>query len=183
MKAIALSFVVALSACQPGAAAPSPKVHTVAAVNAPFAQYRTFALGFAERPPAPYTVSEESFEVERRAQELIAAELMKKGYALANGNADLVVRFSAGTSKMEAALVKEQTLNEDRSQQVSVGGLVIDAFDASSRVHVWHGTAEARIDSKGIDDQLLQAAVQQVLAKFPVRSNAMAIGVTDRQVR
>jgi hypothetical protein len=37
----------------------------------------------------------------------------------------------------------------------------------TSEAQVWHGTAEAEVGPKKIDDQLLQSAVRRVLAPFP----------------
>ena len=180
MKATLLFFVLALTACQRSASAPGPVVQTVGAASAPFAQYRTFAFGLAERPPAPYAVSERSFEVERRAQALIVAELTKRGYALSGqGRGDFLVRFSVGYAKETIPQPGATEGSGNPTQYANVGELVIDAFDASSSAQVWHGAAEAQIDPQKINDRLLQTAVQQMLAKFPARTDGS--GATDRQ--
>jgi hypothetical protein len=166
MKTTALFFVLALAACQRSASTPAPVVQTVGAASLPFAQYRTFAFGLAERPPPPYAVSERSFEVERRAQTLIVGELTRKGYASSGqGKGDFLVRFSVGYAKADTP-----EGYEGPKQSAHLGELVIDAFDGSSSAQVWHGAAEAQIDPQKINDSLLQTAVQQVLAKFPARS-------------
>ena len=182
MKATVLFFAFALTACQPSASAPAPVVQTVGAASAPFVQYHTFAFGLAERPPAPYALSARSFEVERRAQALIIAELTKRGYALSEGKGDFLVRFSVGYAKEAIPQPGATEGSAGPTQYANVGELVIDAFDASSSAQVWHGAAEAQIDPQKINDRLLQTAVQQLLARFPAQSvDTNGSGVTDRQ--
>ena len=95
MKTAALLFVLASAACHPSASTPDRAVQTIGAGSVPSARYHTFAFGLAEPPAAPYALSERSFEVEQRLEPFIVAELTKKGYALSEGNADFLVRFSA----------------------------------------------------------------------------------------
>jgi len=181
MKATVLLFMLGLVACDHNAPAPATAVQTVGGASAPFAQYRTFAFGLAERPPPPYAMSERGFEVERRAQPLIAAELTNKGYAVSDdGKGDFLVRFSVGYAKTAVPQPGSTEASPASTEYQNVGELVIDAFDGSSRTQVWHGSAEAQIDPKKINDQLLQTAVRQLLIKFPPRSEG---GATDRQPR
>jgi hypothetical protein len=178
MKPTVLFFVLASAACQRSASAPAPAVQTVGASSVPFAQYRTFAFGLAEQPPAPYGVSARSFEVERRAQSLIVGELTKKGYASSEqGKGDFLVRFSVGYAKADST-----EGYAGPAQSAHIGELVIDAFDGSTSAQVWHGAAEAQIDPQKINDNLLQTAVRQVLARFPARSvDTSGSGATESQ--
>jgi Domain of unknown function (DUF4136) len=182
MKATALLFVLASAACHTSASAPDRAVQTIGAASVPSARYRTFAFGLAEPPAAPYALSERSFEVERHLEPFIVAELTKKGYALSEGSADFLVRFSAGNAEVPIPQPGETEGNGGPTEYAHVGELVIDAFDGSSRAQVWHGTAEARINPQGINERQLQAAVQQMLARFPARSDDTDRGgATDRQ--
>ncbi len=184
MKATALLFVLASTACHASASAPDRAVQTIGAASVPSARYHTFAFGLAEPPAAPYALSERSFEVERRLEPFIVAELTKRGYALSEGNADFLVRFSAGNAKVPIPQPGETEGNGGPTEYVHVGELVIDAFDGSSRAQVWHGAAEAQINPQKINERLLQTAVQQMLARFPARSDDNDRGgATDRQPR
>jgi hypothetical protein len=169
MKSIPVVFALALAACQPSPSEPGPAVQTVRASGAPFAQYRTFAFGPAEQPRAPYALSARSFEVERRAQPLIAAELTKKGYALSDTKGDFVVQMSAGNAEQPIPPPGEREGNGGPTEHINVGEIVIDATDGSSRTQIWHGQADVRINPQQIDDGLLQSAVQRMLAGFPMR--------------
>jgi len=181
MKATVLLFVLGSVACEHSAGAPAPAVQTVGVASTPFAQYRTFAFGLAEGPPAPYAISERGFEVERRAQPLIAAELTSKGYAVSDdGKGDFLVRFSVGYAKTVVPQPGSTEASAGPTEYQNVGELAIDAFDGSSRTQVWHGSAEAQIDPKKINERLLQTAVRQLLVKFPSRSEG---GANDRQPR
>jgi hypothetical protein len=171
MKSIAVLFMFASAACQPSASRPVPIVQTVGATSAPVERYRTFAFGPAEQPHAPYRLSARSFEVERRAQALVVTELTKKGYALSDGNADFLLQISAGNTEQEVGSGGE--MMGGSTERVHIGELAVDAFDGSSHTQIWHGTADARINPQKIDDGVLQSAVEQLLARFPVRSTNM----------
>ena len=180
MKPIRVMFTLAFAACQPSARGPVPVIQTVGAVSAPFAEYRTFAFGPAQQPQAPYALSARSFEVERRAQPLVVAELTKKGYAPSDGKADFLVQLSAGNG--EQAVASGGEMQGVPTQFVSVGELVIDVFDGSSHTQVWHGEANVRIDPQKINEGVLQTTVQELLVRFPVRSSdTVGSGTTDRQ--
>jgi hypothetical protein len=182
MKTAALLFVLASAACHTSASTPDRAVQTIGAASVPSARYRTFAFGLAEPPAAPYALSERSFEVEQRLEPFIVAELTKKGYALSEGNADFLVRFSAGNAEVPIPQPGDTEGNSGPMEYVHVGEFVIDAFDGPSRAQVWHGTAETQINSQRIDDRLLQTAVQQMLSRFPARSDETdRAGATDRQ--
>ena len=182
MKTAALLLVLASAACHTSASTPDRAVQTIGAASVPSARYRTFAFGLAEPPAAPYALSARSFEVERRLEPFIVAELTKKGYALSEGNADFLVRFSAGNAEVPIPQPGETEGNGGPTEYVHVGEIVIDAFDGSSRAQVWHGAAEAQINPQRINEHLLQTAVRQMLAKFPARSDDTGRGgATDRQ--
>jgi uncharacterized protein DUF4136 len=134
-----------------------------------FAPFRTFGFRLAEAPPSPYQVSARSFEVERLAHDIVLAELVRKGYTDAGANADFLVRISSGAASQYESTVMGGR-DEDRLQSVTIGELVIDAFDRSTAQQVWHGTARAEIDPQRIDEPALRRAVHQLLAPFPART-------------
>jgi hypothetical protein len=173
MKSTAVLFTLALAACQPSASGPDPVVQTVGAASAPFAQFRTFAFGPAEQPREPYVLSARSFEVERHAQALVVTELTKKGYALSENKADFVVKLSAGNTEQPIPSAGYMEGNGSPAEYTSMGELLIDAFDGSSRTQIWHGQAIVQINPQRINDVLLQTAVQRLLARFPTRSSTL----------
>jgi hypothetical protein len=177
MKSIGLVLLGAMAACA-ATSSPTVRVKTDSSAVASFAAYRTFAFGLAGTPPTPFQVSARSFEVERRMRSLVAAELVRKGYTEQPGSAhpDLVVTFATGYAT-EDVYVGQEPLAET----VEKGAIVIDAFDASSAAHVWHGTGETEVSPAKINDQPLQAGVHRVLASFPVRGAEGRPGVTSKQ--
>ena len=177
MKSIGVVLLAAMTACA-ATSSPTVRVQTDSSAVASFAAYRTFGFRIAGTPPAPYQVSARSFEVERRMRSLVVAELVRKGYAEQAGpaNPDFVVTFASGYAT-EPVYVGQEALSET----VEKGAIVIDAFDASSAAQVWHGTGETEADPEKINDQLLQAGVQRVLASFPARSLKDPPGVTSKQ--
>jgi hypothetical protein len=168
MKAIAIVLAATVVACQATTSSESSQIHTVSAQVATFASYRTFGFLLAATPPPPYQPSARSFEVERRVREMVTAELAHRGYSEATASPDFLVRLSSGTAKVDKP---EPTTtsggNENDTHPVTLGEIVVDAFDRSTGQQVWHGTARAEIDPQKIDEPKLQAAVQQMFAPFP----------------
>jgi hypothetical protein len=169
MKAIALVCVTMMAACAAPAPAGSVQVQSASAETASFAPFRTFGFRLAEIPPSPYQVSARSFEVERLAHDMVAAELVRKGYTDAGANGDFLVRISSGAATQYTSTVMSGS-DEDRLQSVTTGEVMVDAFDRSTAQQVWHGTARAEVDPRRINEPELQAAVHQLLAPFPARS-------------
>jgi hypothetical protein len=175
MKAILLAvFVGATMAC----GAPAARVETAeSSPGTAFAKYHTFGFRPAGQPTPPFEVTARSFEVEARMRPLIVAELLRKGYTqqTGQGRPDLVLAFESGYSKDAMTNVGEVGGAGPASvPRIVRGKITVDAFDMSSDAQVWHGTAEAEVDPKRIDDQLLQTAVQKLLAPFPAR-NGLAL--------
>lgn len=167
MKTIAL-FAVLATACSP-AFSSAPAVQTVASPIAPFGEYRAFSFGFTENPPALFEASARSLEVEHRVRDLLGVALREKGYVEDDTRPSFVVRFGTGTRQEEESRVYEDVARGP-SDVFSFGQIKVDIFDASTRTEVWRGTAVSRVDlTKGIDDGLLQRAVEGVLASFPTR--------------
>ena len=178
MKTIAL-FAVLATACYP-ALSSGPDVQSVASPIAPFGEYHTFSFGFTENPPALFEASARSLEVERRVRDLVGVELREKGYVEDDTKPNFVVRFGAGIQQEEDARVYEEGARGS-SDVVSFGQIKVDIFDASTKTEVWRGSAVSRIDlTKGIDNGVLQRAVQGVLASFPTRRSTDVQPVASR---
>jgi hypothetical protein len=163
MRSIGLVLLGALTACAT-TSSPTVLVHTDSSPVASFANYRTFGFGLAGAPPAPLRESARSFTVERGVRSLVAAELVRKGYVEQPTNPDFVVTFASGYTTEDFFMGEPPLFGP-----AEIGAIVIDAFDASSAAHVWHGTGETEVSPGKVNDQLLQVGVHRVLGSFPVR--------------
>jgi hypothetical protein len=183
MKSILLVLVGAMTAC--GTVSSGAHVQTESSAGATFATYRTFGVRPGRRPAAPFDVSARDFEVERRMRPLIVAELSRKGYAEEVGQAkpDFVVAFASGYASVEAWQYGGSNYGASSapSTEIEKNKIVVDAFDTSTDAQVWHGTAVSKVNPEKIDDQLLQASVQRLLAPFPARSAGSGLAITSTQ--
>jgi Domain of unknown function (DUF4136) len=179
MKAIVIVLGAAMAACQATASSTTPQIRAVSAENVQFRHYRTFGFRLADRPPSPYEVSARSFEVERRLYQLVASELAQKGYKEAGSRADFLVRLSSGSNHVGRPA--EPGADGRAPRAITMGEVVVDAFDASTAQQVWHATAEAEIGADGINDGVLQSSVRRMLASFPARSTGESEGATALQ--
>ena len=173
MKAIAIILAATVAACQATTASVpgTSHVQTTSAEAAAFAPLRTFGFRLAEQPPAPYELSARSFEVERRVRELVAAELVGKGYTETGPDADLLIRISSGTSSEDKAVpITTSGGTENEPQRVTLGEVVVDAFSRGTGQQVWHATAQAEIDPQRINEPALQDTVHRMLTPFPGRT-------------
>jgi hypothetical protein len=173
MKAIAIILAATVAACQATTASVpgTSHVQTTSAEAAAFAPLRTFGFRLAEQAPSPYQVSARSFEVERRVHDLVAAELVRKGYKEAGTDADFLIRISSGTASGERPEpVTTSGGTENDPQLITLGEVVIDAFDRATGQQVWRGTAQAEVDPQRINEPALQATVQRMLTPFPRRT-------------
>jgi hypothetical protein len=173
-RAVAAVLMLSL-ACSAVALAGCDPVTVRAAKNpaASFDHYRTFSFGSPASPPRGYVVSPWSAEVRGRVLPLIAITLEQKGYAPVQGKSDLVIQFGSGRRvvHVEDAQVREgdQSLTQEPHFDYDVveGSLVIDAFDATTGVRVWHGSSRAEVNPDRVDAALLQTSVTELLASFP----------------
>jgi uncharacterized protein DUF4136 len=183
MRILELVLLGAMGACA-ATTQPSVQLQSESISGGSFPVYRTFGFRLAETPPAPFRVSSRSFEVESQMRSLVAAELVRKGYVEQPDSAkpDFVVRLASGYTS-EVYYTGEPGYDTLAPHAVEKGAIVIDAFDTSSAAQVWHGSAEAEVDPKRINSQLLEASVQRVLASFPTRRSEDRPGVTSGQPR
>jgi hypothetical protein len=166
MKTIALALIGSLAvACAP-AIKSGPAVQTVTAARAALPQFHTFAFGLTEDPPAGYEASPRSLEVEQRMQALVGSELQQKGYVQVSARPDFIVRFAAGTVRIDPGPVTEE--NTDVAPY-TLRKIDVDVYDASSKTEVWRGSATSQVAiNKYVDPSLLQRDVHGALASFPV---------------
>jgi len=170
MKTIALAlFATTALACAPAIKAPAAaQTQSIAAASAPLNQYRTFSFGLTEDPPAGYQVSPRALEVEHRMRELVSSALEHKGYVEVAAKPDFLVRFAAGTVRIDPGPVTEE--NTDVTPY-TLRKIDIDIFDASTKTEVWQGVATSQVGvNNHVDKGLLQRDVQDALGTFPVRN-------------
>jgi hypothetical protein len=173
MKTIAFALIssLAAAACYPANSA-GPQIQTAASPSAPLAEYRTFSFGLTENSPAAYQASARSLEVEHRMRQLVGSALREKGFVEQDAQPNFLVRFGAGTQKVETASYVEP--DPERSSQgdaIDLQEMKVDIYDASTKTEVWKGSAVSQVDlAKAIDDTMLQRQVQSMLATFPDRS-------------
>jgi hypothetical protein len=106
--------------------------------------------------------------VESQIQAVTAAALIEKGYALAAGQGEIVISVGAGRREFEVHdAVDDDVLPEDLKTDFVDGCLVIDAFDVTRGVRVWHGTTSAQIDTDHANVERLKRALANVLSPFP----------------
>jgi hypothetical protein len=171
MKTFAFALVATMAAGSYPASSSGPEVQTAASPSTPLAEYQTFSFGYTENPPASYQSSSRSLEVEHRVRDLIGAALREKGYVEDNTNPNFVVRFGAGSQQVDTETFMEADPERSAPDNLNLGQIKVDIFDASTKTEVWRGSAISQIDpSKDIDNGLLQRAVQGVFATFPARS-------------
>ena len=171
--AAAVLFLSIAWSALPTAGCDQVTVHTATNPGTSFEHYRTFSYGPPEDPARGYVISAWSAAVRGRVQPLITAALDQKGYASASGTGDLVIRFGSGRRVVHVEEAEPQEGDQSLlgmpapEYDVVARSLVIDAFDATNGVRVWHGSSRAEIDPHRINEALLQTSVRELLASFP----------------
>jgi hypothetical protein len=165
MKFATTALVAVLCSCAKDAAPPRGVASSVAAPNASFASYHTFAFGLAEAPPPSYKTTPRSLEVQRRLHSVVLATLQKRGYVEKSSNSDFIVKLVTGTAEAGRADIQLEGYYPRPAQ----GFIGIDIYDSPSGIMIWQGSAFAEIDPEKINDALLQQGVDHMLAEFPPR--------------
>jgi hypothetical protein len=176
MKWTILALLGLASACAATAAPPARvSASGIGARQTDLTKYQTFSFAAANPPRAGFETTERSLEVERRLAPLVQASLERRGYAASPGNADLLIKISAGSGK----LAGEKAERGGGTPDTPGGFIGIDAYDRASGVAVWHGVAVAEINPEHIDDQLLERGVDRIFVNFPRRGEQAALGALD----
>ena len=151
-------------------------VHTRAAPNVSFEQYRTFAIGSGEEAPAGYQRSRVTPEVLSVVDSEVRGTFVALRYQeVPIADADLIVRVGAGVRKKSTPpapdqdSVGSQVSDEDLDGAFvyTDGTLVIDVFDAKMKRRIWHGASREIIRSGSVDRARLESATRHILAHFP----------------
>jgi hypothetical protein len=149
-------------------------VHSATSPTARFYAYRTFAFRVTENAPRLFRASAISTEVSQRVQVQASEALEAKGYhETTEPKPDLILWVGAGRRERESQHDETHNapwINEREDDDFVEGAFVIDAFDGVTHEQVWHGSARTQVDPGRIDSELLQRAVQSVMARFPARA-------------
>lgn len=134
-----------------------------------FAPLKTYVHEVATVAPDGYERTKLTPVVLDEVQRDVDTEMSARGYTLAKGTGDMIVRVSSGARQVErepsaAALrLGADDAPEDRTE----GALVIDIMDKSATSHLFHGVARAVVDPKKPSKTQLAAAVKKILAPLP----------------
>jgi len=169
MKTIALALLGTLAvACSPATKAAGPEIHTATYPGIGLTQYRTFSFGLALDPNPTYGVSPQSLETDRHMRKFISSVLLQKGYIEDNTNPNFIVRFGAGTKKLDSGANPSWSSGVD--EDVDVHRIDVEIYDAFTRTEVWTGSVTWKHDLREKTyDGLFPRDVQSLLATFPVR--------------
>ena len=98
----------------------------------------------------------------------ISMLLTQKGYRGVESGADFVVRVGSGVHRHAADPNPRKDMERDYEMHYSEGMLVVDIFDAPTRMLAWHGSALTPVASAPhIDPNQLASVLSQLLARFP----------------
>jgi hypothetical protein len=169
MKIATAALVAVLCSCTKEAPPPRGVTWSVAAPNASFASYHTFAFGLAEAPPPNYKTTPRSLEVQRRLHSVVLASLQQRGYVEDSSKSDFIVKLVTGTGEPATTAAERGDIQIEgyRRPAPAQGFIGIDIYDAPSGTMIWQGSAFAEIDPEKIDPALLQRGVDHMLADFP----------------
>ena len=139
-----------------------PTVSTDTTPGANFAAYKTFSFANA-LPPA--NMDPVAYE---RIRQGVEQGLTGKGYSKADAG-DLSVIITLGAKdKTDVQSWGRFGLQQD-VYQYTEGQVSVDVFDTKTKQPLWHGQATETVDPKKLDPKKVDAAVTDVMAKFPAK--------------
>lgn len=140
-----------------------PKVSVDATPGANFAAYQTFGFVNA-RPPAG--MDPVAYE---RIRQGVEQGLTAKGYSKAEPG-DLSVVITLGARDKTDVETWGRFGRQVDVHQYTEGQLSVDVFDTKTRQPLWHGQATETVNPQKLDPQKMEAAVADIMAKFPART-------------
>ena len=139
-----------------------PKVSTDTTPGANFATYRTFTFVNALPPAGMDPVGYE------RIRQGVEQGLTGKGFSKAEPG-DLSVIITVGAKNKTDVNTWGRFGQQVDVYQYTVGSLSVDVFDTKTKQPLWHGQATETIDPQKPNPQKIDAAVADLMAKFPAR--------------
>jgi hypothetical protein len=136
-----------------------PRLTTDAAHDVHFANYHSFDWASTTPPKGLNSVQY------HRVQQDITAKLGHKGYKH-QPNADLTLALSVGKlTKVDLDRWNHYGYHDAYAHHE--GQVSLDAFDSKTKRAVWHGQITDAINPNKADPAKLQAAVDQLIERFP----------------
>ena len=177
---LAVSTQLLIAAC---ASAPSVP-ETMRGAQADFSAYRTF--GWAQ-PATNAGAGESASVVDEYIRTAISADLKSKGYAEAPAGStpDLAIEYEAAKSeKLKNNPFRigvgvggygnsgggSVGVGSSGVKEVKEGSLVVHVIDPARKSEVWRGSIARELGKKGVQPELVQAAVTELLQDFPART-------------
>ena len=179
---LAVLVSVLVVGCASGPAAPE----TMRGAEANFAAYRTFGWVHA---PTPAGSGESASIVDGYIRSAIANDLKAKGYVeAAEGTApDLAIEYEAakseklknnpfrigvGVGSYGSSGGGSVGVGSSGVKEVKEGSLVVHVVDHARKAEVWRGSIARELGKKGVQPELVQAAVTELFRDFPARNAA-----------
>jgi hypothetical protein len=181
---LAVLVPVLVVACASGPSAPE----TMRGAQADFSAYKTF--GWAHAPMAAGS-GESASVVDGYIRTAIANDLKAKGYVEAAPAAgvtpDLVIeyegakseklknnpfRIGVGVGSYGSSGGGSVGVGSSGVKEVKEGSLVVHVIDPARKSEVWRGSIARELGEKGVQPELVQAAVTELFRDFPARNAA-----------
>lgn len=159
---IRFAVIIALAAGLALPAAAKPKVTSDATPGVNFAAYQTFAF---INPSPPAGMNPVAYE---RIRMGVENGLSGKGYSKGDPG-DLSVLISMGARNQTDIETWGAFGRQLDVHQYTEGQLSVDVFDTKTRRPLWHGQATETVNPKKLEPEKVEAAVQEVIARFPSR--------------
>jgi hypothetical protein len=157
------TIAVGLAVLTLGACTSTPTVSTDETPGANLATYRTFSWASTQPVGGMNPVA---FERMRMGVE---GALTSKGYAKGDPG-DLTVILTVGARDKTDINTWGRFGRQVDVYQYTEGRMAVDVFDTKTRQPLWHGQATQTITPSKMDPALIDAAVADVMAKFPARA-------------
>ena len=130
--------------------------------TADFSAYKTYSW-------APYADGQIPGPSDKRLMTAINTEMQAKGYELVEEQADMILQYNAAIQdKIYVDSMRYgYAWGTTDVYQYEQGTLVLNIIDHEKKEIVWVGTAKAAVDSSSPNEDKVNSAVKQMLAKFP----------------
>jgi hypothetical protein len=177
---LAILVPVLVIACASGPSAPE----TMRDVQSDFGAYKTF--GWVNPPTAAGSADSASI-VDGYIRTAIANDLKAKGYveAAPGTEPDLAIEYEAakseklknnpfrigvGVGSYGSSGGGSVGVGSSGVKEVKEGSLVVHVIDPARKSEVWRGSIARELGKKGVQPELVQAAVTELLQDFPART-------------
>ena len=170
-SALVVSFVSLASAFAMACGAPVTVKSGGADVGG-VARYKTYSHDVAASTPPGVVKTELALDVIDKARSAVDADLQKKGYALAtDGHSDVVVRITTSSHQILKQPVGTTARVGAPAELETVGKLVIEIVEASTKGNLVHAEASKEIHVDHADAKEVDEVVGAMLKEVPIRQS------------